>query len=114
AEAIAASGLTELKAVEPSVQTNSQVKAGALNVNATVIGTWASYPEVRNSPTGLGTFFSDADVAARNRVAVLGYEVAQTLFPNGGAVGSTVRIAGVSYTVLGLLEDKAPGFTSGN
>lgn len=114
AEAIAASGLPGLKAVAPTVQTNSQVKAGALNVNATVIGTWASYPEVRNSPTELGTFFSDADVAARNRVAVLGYEVAQTLFPNGGAVGSTVRIAGVSYTVLGVLEDKGAGFNSGN
>src|SRR5690606_39778059 len=83
AEAIAASGLPGLKAVAPTVQTNSQVKAGALNVNATVIGTWASYPEVRNSPTELGTFFSDADVAALIRLAVLGYAVEQSLLPYG-------------------------------
>jgi len=41
----------------------------------------------------------------RSRVVVLGARVARTLFPEGGAVGSTVHIAGEPYIVKGVFRE---------
>ncbi len=49
-----------------------------------------------------GAFLSGADLGATARVAVLGQKVARQLFPEGGAVGSTVRVQGDPYTVKGV------------
>lgn len=114
AEAIRDLNDPRVAGIAPTLQTNTQLKAGSSNVNATVIGTWADYAAVRNSQPNIGTFFSDADVEARNRVVTLGYDVAAELFPNGGAVGSNVSIGGVSYLVLGVLPDGGAGFNSSN
>ena len=114
AEAIRALDDERVAGVAPTLGTNTQIKAGTQNVNATVTGTWADYAAVRNTQPEQGTFFSDMDVTNRNRVAVLGYEVAGELFPEGNAVDQQVRIAGVSYTVVGVLPDKGDGFGSAN
>lgn len=100
--------------VAPTLQTNAQLKAGSTNVNTTVIGSWADYASVRNADAEIGTFFADGDVTARNRVVVLGYDVATELFPAGGAVGDSVGIGGVSYVVLGVLADGGASFNSSN
>src|SRR5699024_140211 len=90
-------------------------KAGANNMNATVIGTWPDYATVRNSEVELGAFFTNADLDLRNRVAVLGFEIATTLFPGQDPLGQTVTINRQSYEVLGVLPDKgASGFSSPN
>ncbi|MCW5820924.1 MAG: ABC transporter permease [Trueperaceae bacterium] len=114
AEAIRDAGWESVAALAPVVQTNSQLKNGSLNVNATVIGTWPEFAEVRNTPPESGTFFSQADVDGRNRVVVLGSDIASELFPDGSAIGGTVKIVGVSYTVLGILPDKGAGGNSTN
>jgi ABC-type antimicrobial peptide transport system permease subunit len=49
-----------------------------------------------------GELLSESDVAAMARVAVLGVKVARALFPDGGAVGRTVRINNDPYTVKGV------------
>jgi putative ABC transport system permease protein len=114
AEAIVALDDERIAGVAPTLSTNSQIKAGTQNISATVTGTWADYAAVRNTQPDQGTFFSDLDVTNRNRVAVLGYEVAAELFPEGNAIDGEVRIAGVSYTVTGVLPDKGDGFGSAN
>lgn len=114
AEAIRDAGWESVSAVAPVVQSNAQLKNGSLNVNATVVGTWPEFGAVRNTEPDQGTLFSQADVDSRNRVAVLGYTVASELFPTGSAVGGNVKIAGVTYTVLGVLPDKGAGGNSMN
>ncbi len=114
ANAIAALNDPRIAGIAPVAQTSQQVKAGANNLNVTVLGTWASYAEVRNSETQTGTFFSNLDVESASRVAVIGSEVASQLFPNGAAVGASLQIQGVSYQVVGVLPDKGSGFGSTN
>ncbi|MEJ2667534.1 MAG: ABC transporter permease [Deinococcales bacterium] len=80
----------------------------------TVLGTWASYAAVRNSQPKTGTFFSSLDVDNATRVAVIDSDVADELFPDTAAVGSTLQIEGVSYQVVGVLPDQASGFGSTN
>ncbi len=114
ADAIAGLDDARVAGLAPVAQTNAQVKAGANNLNATVLGTWASYAEVRNSQPATGTFFSDLDVDNRTRVAVIGSDVASELFASTDAVGSSIQIMGVSYRVVGVLPDKGSGFNSTN
>src|SRR5213078_4776718 len=53
-----------------------------------------------------GSFFTDADVKAGAKVAVLGQTVVDNLFPNGDAVGQIIRIKNVPFKVVGVLEKK--------
>jgi putative ABC transport system permease protein len=114
AEAIRALNDPRIAGVAPTVETSAQIKSGTQNTNATVTGTWADYSSVRNATPEQGTFISELDVTNNNRVAVLGASVANDLFPNGGALNQEVRIAGVSYTIIGLLPDRGNSFGSGN
>jgi putative ABC transport system permease protein len=55
-----------------------------------------------------GEFFDESDEKAKRRVTVVGKEVADELFPNGDALGQTIRITSGSirqtYVVIGVLE----------
>ena len=49
-----------------------------------------------------GEFISHSDMAAMSRVVMLGLKVAKALFPEGGAVGRTVRVNNDPYIVKGV------------
>jgi len=75
-----------------------------------VLGVEADYLAIRNWPLSEGAFFDDADLAARNRVAVLGLTTAATLFGSAGAaLGSQFRIGADRFTVVGLLSKRGAG-----
>jgi putative ABC transport system permease protein len=72
----------------------------------TVTGVTPIYESVRNSTPELGQFISQEDVDQRARVAVLGYEVVQTLFENyGSPLGQSVRVNGIRFEVIGVLPE---------
>jgi putative ABC transport system permease protein len=49
-----------------------------------------------------GDFIADDDIAGASRVVLLGARVARELFPEGGALGATVRVNNDPYVVKGL------------
>jgi putative ABC transport system permease protein len=53
-----------------------------------------------------GRFFIDADLRQRARVAVIGPEIAEALFPHRDPIDQTLTINGHSYRVIGLLQKK--------
>jgi putative ABC transport system permease protein len=53
-----------------------------------------------------GRFYNDGDEMQRSRVAVLGSDAKDKLFSGEPALGETVRIAGISFEVIGVLEPK--------
>ncbi|MCB0163932.1 MAG: ABC transporter permease [Anaerolineae bacterium] len=76
----------------------------------TVTGVTPEYETVRNMSPEYGLFVSQDDVDQRARVAVLGYEVAQTLFGNNiSAIGESVRANGISFEVIGVLPESGQG-----
>src|SRR5690606_3849438 len=96
-------------------QSGAQLKAGANNTSATVIGTWPDYATVRNSEVEEGAFFTMADNDTRARVAVLGFEIAADLFPYEEPVGRSVTKNGHHFTADGELPVKdASGLGSPN
>jgi len=92
--------------VSPTVRSNAQVVAGELNWGTQVWGVGVDWPFIRAWNVAQGSFFTDADVRAAAKVAVIGNTVADNLFPAGDAVGSTIRIKNVPFKVVGVLEKK--------
>jgi putative ABC transport system permease protein len=92
--------------VSPQIRTAGQVVAGELNWSTQVFGVGIDWPNIRAWAVKDGSFFTDGDVRAGAKVAVLGTTVAENLFPNGDAIGSSMRIKNVPFKVIGVLEKK--------
>ena len=97
---------TLLSAVSPIVATFGQVIGGAGNWRSRINGVATEYQTIRDLQFESGTWFTEADVRAMRKVAVLGATVANTLFPDGDAVGQQVQIRNVPFTIVGVLESK--------
>jgi putative ABC transport system permease protein len=72
------------------------------NVVTRAFGVDSDWMTIRRWGMSEGDFVSDADLAGTSRVVMLGAKVARELFPNGGAVGQTVRVANEPYVVKGV------------
>jgi putative ABC transport system permease protein len=92
--------------VSPSNRTTGQVVAGELNWSTSIQGVGIDWPNIRAWAVRDGTFFTEGDVRAAAKVAVLGNTVADNLFPNGDAVGASMRIKNVPFKIVGVLEKK--------
>jgi putative ABC transport system permease protein len=66
--------------------------------------------EVFNSRPQRGRFFSEAENMHRADVALIGSDVAKTLYPEIDPLGKPIMISGVSYEVIGVLEPRKGGF----
>ena len=51
-----------------------------------------------------GRYFTDMESRAGSPVTVIGYDIAQNLFPDGGAVGKQLKIMGRYVTVIGVFK----------
>lgn len=72
------------------------------SVTTRVFGVATPWMEIRRWGVAEGEFIAEADMQAMGRVAVLGAKVARDLFPEGGAVGRTIRLGGDPYAVKGV------------
>ncbi|MBV8994884.1 MAG: ABC transporter permease, partial [Pseudonocardiales bacterium] len=84
-------------------RSNVVVAAGSQNWSTSVIGSTPTFLVTNARYIGSGTNFTDADVAGPGHVAVLGNTTAQSLFPNGDALGNMITIQKVPFRVIGIL-----------
>ena len=71
-----------------------------------VVGMWPSYQDFRSLKISEGRLVSDDDENEGRRVLVLGSKAYRQLFPGQPALGATVLVKSVPYTVIGILEEK--------
>jgi putative ABC transport system permease protein len=103
-----------LKAEASYIQAYSAVSQRSFTVSGlrgswpvTVMGVEPDYLSIRNWKLLEGAGFEDADLAARNRVALLGLTTATNLFTGAKqALGERIRIGSTHFTVIGVLEKK--------
>jgi putative ABC transport system permease protein len=69
-------------------------------------GVYPEYGEMRNEAPSEGRWITAEDIAERRRVAILGAKVRKKLFSGTPAVGETIRIDGVRFTVIGTMDMK--------
>ena len=94
-------------AASPILFYNGQVVAGDLNCQAdNILGVNTLYLTVRNWELARGGFFTQGDIHSAAKVCVIGQTIAENLFPASDPVGKTVRIKGIPFQVIGLLEPK--------
>jgi putative ABC transport system permease protein len=107
AEAISDStAASSIAAVAPQVNSFAQVVAGRRNTRTQVLGVTPEYQSVRNYPLAQGNFISASQVKSHAKVVVLGSSVSETLFGLLNPIGESVKINGIQYEVIGVLESK--------
>ena len=76
------------------------------NPNVTICGGTPEYPPNNTHYVGLGRNISQMDVKSGRRVAVIGWAIAQKLFPFVDPIGKEARIDGRTYQVVGVFDEK--------
>jgi len=67
------------------------------------MGTGAAYGRILAADFAEGRLFNETEDESGRQVVVLGYDVAQALFPGRSALGATVSIQGQPFQVVGVL-----------
>jgi putative ABC transport system permease protein len=99
-----------VEAAAPSVWPGAccQVVYGNMNWWTAAQGTTPDFRDVRQWPVATGRYFTRAEVAAADKIALLGQTVATNLFGSRNPVGEIVRVGQVPLTVVGVLAVKGP------
>jgi putative ABC transport system permease protein len=83
---------------------STSVKAGPLSVDGVFTrGTTGDYGRIVTADFAEGRLFSDGESDAARQVCVLGFDVAQALFPGRSSLGSIVTVQGQPFEVIGVL-----------
>ncbi len=90
----------------PTVHGGVQVVYGNTNWATNAQGVTPDYMTIRDYTMLYGESFTDQDVDAAAKVAVLGETVAENLFGDGDPTGQVVIIKNVPFTVSGVLTPK--------
>jgi len=96
-------------AVAPETRSFGQAVYLGNNVNTQIVGVTPDYEQVRNFQVQEGEFVTQQELTARSSVAVLGANVASSLFAGDDPVGQTIRINNVPFRVVGVLQSKGGG-----
>ncbi|MCU0229035.1 MAG: ABC transporter permease [Bryobacterales bacterium] len=76
-----------------------------------VIGSDDAYPAVRNLVVVAGRFLDETEVASRGKVVMLTQRLATRLYGSpGDAIGQTLRIARLQFTVIGVFRERTETF----
>lgn len=88
------------------IENNGTISYQGETVVTQVSGTGIEYPQVRNQPPVLGSYFNPSQYNAAKKVAVLGTSVVEELFGEADPIGKKITISDQRYTVIGVLEEK--------
>lgn len=75
-----------------------------------VIGATANTSDIDNRQIANGRFFIDSENDSAARVAYVGADIANKLFPGGNPIGGEIDIRGLPYRVIGVEEVKGTVF----
>ncbi len=74
--------------------------------NTAVRGVYPEYGQIRNEVAAEGRWIGAEDFVERRRVAFIGGKLREQLFGGRPAVGETILIGGMRFTVIGTMENK--------
>ncbi|HLY67442.1 MAG TPA: ABC transporter permease [Chloroflexota bacterium] len=104
-----------LNGVSPVLNVNVQAVSSSSNWSTQVQGVYPVYQPIENWQTQAGSLLTDQDEQQGSQVAVIGQTVLDNLFGNGNAgsgnasaaIGQTVRLNKIPFTVEGVLASKS-------
>jgi len=97
--------------VSAAIQRNATLKFGnKLDRGVAVFGVEANYPAIISLKITGGRFFRLSEQQSARKVAVIGQTVKTNLFGEGQALGKTIDVAGLKYSVIGILGPRGAVF----
>jgi putative ABC transport system permease protein len=100
---IAATPNSQLIVAVPTLGTSRTVKYGGLDVTGIFTqGTTPDFLQTSHATFTEGRFFTETEAHGGQNVIVLGYDVAEALFPQGSPLDKTVTVGGNPYRVIGV------------
>ncbi|HWR36486.1 MAG TPA: ABC transporter permease [Clostridia bacterium] len=90
-------------------QGNMPIRSNFNNASLIVTGAYPEFSEIRSIDVSEGRWYSWQDMEEKRRVAFIGSDVRKQLFPGRPAVGETIYIADVPYSVIGVMREKEQG-----
>jgi putative ABC transport system permease protein len=99
-----------IKSASPNVDGHIQVIYGDSNWGTQFRGVSPDYFEIRKWNIALGSPFIEDDVEHAATVCVIGETIASNLFGTANPVGEVIRVQGIPFKVLGVLQAK--GFSA--
>ena len=101
--------IPDVVASSPEVTTTAQAIANGRNWSTTIAGEAPEYLIIRDWTMASGSMFTDREVRAAAKVAVLGDKTAHELFGVLDPVGQTVRVGNMPFVIIGVLASKGAG-----
>jgi putative ABC transport system permease protein len=106
-DAFAIAELSNVGGVVVEQNSSQDVRAGdAALQSVSILGTTADFPSVRDFDVGEGRYFTGSDVERTQRVAVLGYDLAQELYGDADPIGQDVIVGTTRLVVIGVMAEK--------
>ena len=92
--------------ISPEVDKQVPVQNDLHTFTWSVNGVRPAYQDIMKLDTDQGRFFTGAEDQQRAHVCVIGSEAKTRLFSGGWAIGETLRLNGVLFTIVGVLSPK--------
>jgi putative ABC transport system permease protein len=118
AKSLTDSDITTIKSYQtianaaPDLTGTATAKSGTESYTTSVEGTLPGYEDIRNVHAALGRFITQDDNDNRYKVAVVGIEVLQNIYPDLSAsqydtlIGKNLSLNGTNFEIVGILESK--------
>lgn len=82
------------------------VSYGNKLLRTAVMGTAATYGQTPAGVTDEGRFFTPIEEQQADNVIVIGHGIAKTLFPGESSIGKQLKIQGIPFRVIGVVEKR--------
>lgn len=103
---------SEFDEVAPVAQTTATLTGSSEEESGTVYGTTGAYFRIQGKDVQLGRILKSVDVDNHTNVAVVTDETATDLFGSTNIVGQSIKINGMAYEIIGVLEEDESAMAS--
>jgi len=94
------------KYVMPELGNNVKVHSAYNSGDLDTVGSLPPFTEIRSITVAQGRFYNDEDNDQARRVAFIGSDAKKQLFAEHEAMGQTIELNGIPYTVIGVMKTK--------
>ena len=101
-----ASGLAGVNHISPAAWKDVSVQNDLHTYTWMVNGVYPEFQDIWKLNVDQGRFFNGTEEQQREHVCVIGSEAKTKLFSGGWAVGETIRLNGIHFTIVGVMTPK--------
>ena len=102
-----------IRGQSPTVSMRATIKKGNDSISSTATGVNEEYISLKQLTVEYGRELTYIDIEKKQKVCVIGTYIAQEVF-GGNALGKTLKMSGVPYEVVGILEEKDDSTSGSN